>query len=92
MTTYQFLKQVTAFFKANNLDHEKPRQTISRKNKEEVVKLKQLAAIYMKFHPEHGRQSCACQNRINDFVILLQLYIKKNKKPEKVVEIKEEKE
>lgn len=75
-----FIKEIESFFKDNVIDIEKSNQFLSRKKKTEIIELKNLGVIYSSFHPEQGYHSCSCQNRINDLVLLLQLFVKKDKK------------
>jgi len=75
-----FLKEIEEFFKKNILDIENSNQFLSRKKKQEIINLKKLGIIYATFHPEHGNHSCSCQNRINDLLVLLQLFVKNDKK------------
>lgn len=87
-----FIKVIDDYFKKNGLDIEKPNQVLSRKKKAEVIGLKELGIIYATFHPEHGHHSCSCQNRINDLVLLLQLFVKKDKKAKDLVKFQKLKE
>ncbi len=87
-----FIKEIDEFFKKNGLYIEKSNQFLSRKKKTEVVDLKKLGIIYATFHPEHGHHSCSCQNRINDLMVLLQLFVKKDKKAKELVKFQKIKE
>jgi len=89
MTKGNFIKQIESFFKANKLEIDKPKQFLSRTKLDEILKLKKMAAMYQGLYPQHGRQSCSCQKRINNFIIVLQVFVKNNKvvKPE-VKEVK----
>ncbi len=83
ITKSTFLKKIKAFFKENDLDLEKPKQFVKRNEKAKIKKLQELALVYQRLFPEHGRQKCNCQRSINEVIIVLQLYVKKNdSKPE----------
>lgn len=83
-----FMKEIGDFFKINSLDIEKSNQFLSRKKKDEIIDLKKLGIIYATFHPEHGHHSCSCQNRINDLVTFLQLFVKEDKKAKELIKFK----
>lgn len=76
----KFIKEIKSFFNDNNLDLEKSKQHLPRSKKTEVLRLTKMARTYEKIIQKHGHISCKCQSRINDFLILLQIFVKENSK------------
>ena len=75
----QFLGNIKETFEKNNLSLTQP-QAVSRYDKVKVDALEKLVSTFEKFNPTKGHISTSCQNRINDFVLLLQIFYKANKK------------
>lgn len=69
-------KQIKLYFEKHKLDLSKSGQVVSRRDKAALNELRAIAAVYEK---ETRRPvNCVCQNSINDFLIMLQIYYKKN--------------
>ena len=73
-----FLKEIKVFFDKNNLSLSK-RIALSI-NSDEVKELMKFTTRYEHFDNSKGHISLSCQNRINDFLLLLQIFYKKNYK------------
>lgn len=73
----RFLTSIERFFSAYELSLTERGVSVPRSNKEAIKKLKTLAATYMKLTrvPVYIK----CQNTINEFLTMLQVYHAKNK-------------
>lgn len=74
-------KQISNFFAKNGLSLTEKGQSISRKDK---GKLNELRALIPAFEQERRVFiKCTCQSSIDDFIVLLQKYVKDNPLPVK---------
>lgn len=70
-----YLKKIKIFFDENNLSLTK-QNTLSIRDKH-IKDLKLLVPEYEKY-ARNGSIYLTCQNRINDFIVMLQIFYKKN--------------
>jgi|AntAceMinimDraft_18_1070375.scaffolds.fasta_scaffold45877_3 hypothetical protein len=84
----KYLKKIKTVFDETGLSLTK-KQGVSWRDVKRVEALKTLAPEYEQLHRGGGRISLCCQNRINDFIILIQIYYKENfVEPKKIIETK----
>lgn len=73
-----FLKEIKDFFDKYNLSLSK--KVALSINSDGAKELMKLTAKYESFDNSKGHISLNCQNRVNDFLLLLQIFYKKNYK------------
>ena len=74
-------KQISNYFAKNRLSLTERGQSVSRKEKQKIAELRALIPAY-----EQEKRifiKCTCQSSIDDFLVLLQKYVKDNPLPEK---------